>query len=621
MPMLPRRDFERPAMDVNSPRFRQNLALAVGGTGALVAWLTSDPSPLVVTVAAVCLRFGDKIGLAVVAAMGLLAFAILFLQTPITMDDPVRLASFLVAAFGVWLLIWIFRVGSFNRRVQESTRAIIEKLPGLGWSADATGRLRYRNPASLEYEGLTFDQMKEDLEADKYAWTQSLHPDDVEKSLAKFKHSIATGEPLYDESRARKHDGTYRWFRDVGFPTRDETGKITGWYGTSIDIDDQKKAEEALRQSERELRLLVDTVPSMIYLTTPDGRPYYYNKRFVDWIGADPGGKPTPIVDGHDPLAEVLHPDDRETVQNAFYTAFAKGEALQYKSRLRRKDGEFRWLESRIEPLRDDNGTIIRWYGVNIDIDDEVRAQEALRLADERLSRASRAASLSELSVSIAHELNSPLQAVVANANAFQRWLGATPPNYERASLTAARIIRDANAAAEVISRIRALFAQTEQGRVPTNLNGIVTEVCDLVADRLQSSGLKLELDLEAHPAPVFADRVQIEQVVLNLVRNAIEAMQDAPQTSRLLRITSRNGDGVVEVEVTDRGHGIPDPERIFDAFYTTKKDGMGMGLAICRSIIESHEGRIGAKSVIGEGSSVGFSLPIHSEPGARVGQ
>jgi signal transduction histidine kinase len=202
---------------------------------------------------------------------------------------------------------------------------------------------------------------------------------------------------------------------------------------------------------------------------------------------------------------------------------------MQYKNRLRRIDGEFRWVDSRVEPLRDENGAIVRWYGVITDIDDEVKAQESLRLADERLLRASRAASLSELSVSIAHELNSPLQAVVANANAFQRWLNANPPNYERAGRTAERIIRDANAAADVIARIRSLFAQTEHGRAPTDLNGIINEVCELTADRLQSNNVRLELKLAADLPPVMADRAQVEQVVLNLVRNAIEAMHDTP--------------------------------------------------------------------------------------------
>src|SRR5262249_27916145 len=150
---------------------------------------------------------------------------------------------------------------------------------------------------------------------------------------------------------------------------------------------------------------------------------------------------------------------------DALRHSLATGEPLAARYRLRRNDGEYRWIQARSEPLRDDSGEILHWYGINIDIDDEVRAREALRLADDRLARASRAASLSELAVSIAHELNSPLQAVVANANAYQRWLSADPPNYERAGPIAERIIRDANAAAEVIARIRALFAQSAHGR------------------------------------------------------------------------------------------------------------------------------------------------------------
>jgi PAS domain S-box-containing protein len=455
--------------------------------------------------------------------------------------------------------------------------------------------------------------MREELESDTYSWTQTLHPDDVERSLAKFKHSIATGEPLYDESRARRHDGTYRWFRDVAFPTRDETGKITGWYGTSMDIDDQKKAEEALRQSERELRLLVDTVPTMIFLTTPEGLPYYFNKRFADWVGTDPGGEAVPRVGGKSPYLELIHPDDRDYIATTVDKAFANGQASQYKGRLRRNDGQYRWLDSRVEPLRDENGAIVRWYGVIIDIDDEVRAQEALRLADDRLSRASRAASLSELSVSIAHELNSPLQAVVANANAFQRWLSATPPNYERAERTAGRIIRDANAAAEVIKRIRELFANAGQDRRHVDINLLVRDVCELMTDRLVAGGVRLELALDPQLPDILADPVQLEQVILNLIRNAIEAMQAMPAATRVLRVVSRRqGADRLEVEVEDSGPGIAEPERIFEAFYTTKDDGLGMGLAICRSIIEAHGGSIDARSNAGQGSSIGFTLPLH---------
>ena len=270
--------------------------------------------------------------------------------------------------------------------------------------------------------------------------------------------------------------------------------------------------------------------------------------------------------------------------------------------------------------LRDEDGTILRWYGVNFDIDDEVRAQESLRLADERLARALRAASLSELSVSIAHELNQPLQAVVANAGAFQRWLNADPPNFNHASRVAQKIIRNADAAAQVISRIRALFSKTEGEPHAIDLNAVIREVCDLLGDRLASSSVKLDLNLDPGLPATAADHVQMEQVVLNLVRNGIEAMQDVSIDVRSLRIVSRHqNDGTVEVEVRDRGRGLSNPERIFDAFYTTKPDGMGMGLAICRSIVEAHYGRLWAENVETGGASITFSLPIRAADSTKT--
>ena len=603
-------------MEVTSSIMRRNLAVGAAILFLILAWLAGEPAALLVAVAAICICFGWKAGIASVIAMAPLAYAIIFHGTEVSGGGLLRLAILLAAAAGIWFLVQIFRTASFHERVHQSARQIIENLPGLGWSADPNGHIRFFNPAGLDFVGMTSDEMQKEMEADDYAWRHTIHPDDAERSAARFHHSIRTGEPLHDESRVRRHDGTYRWFRDIAIPARDETGRITGWFGTTVDIDDQKKAEESLRNRERELRLLVDTVPTMIFLMTPQALPYYFNKRFVDWAGIGPGDETRSDRGELDPHVELIHPDDRDDVAEAFAEAFAAGEPLLYKGRLRRKDGVFRWIDSRVEPLRDDNGDIIRWYGVNIDIDDEVRAQEALRLADERLARASRAASLSELSVSIAHELNSPLQAVVANANAYQRWLSANPPNYERAGLTADRIIRDANAAAEVVSRIRALFAQSGLDRTPIDLNRLIAEVCELVGDKLAASGVRLELALDRALPAVQADRVQIEQVVLNIVRNGIEAMENVPQPSRLLRVSSRRVDTSAVVEVQDQGPGISDAGRIFDAFYTTKQDGMGMGLSICRTIIEAHEGKITASSTPERGTSVEFALPIKAASG-----
>jgi len=595
---------------------RRNIAISLAVAAALLAAMLVDPTALLVAVAAVCAAFGWKYGLAAVVVANLAACVQILWQSP-PPDEPGRLAAFALSALAIWLLVWTFRTANFQDRVHQSARQIIENLPGLGWSADPDGHIRFFNPAGLDFVGMSAAEMQKQIADDDYAWRFTIHPDDAERSIARFRHSIETGEALHDESRVRRHDGTYRWFRDIAVPARDEIGRITGWFGTTVDIDDQKRAEEALRVSERELRLLVDTVPTMIFLMAPNALPYYFNKRFVDWAGIDPGN-PTPEQQTNlNPHTDLIHPDDRAGVAAAFERSFAAGEPLQYRGRLRRRDGVYRWLESRVEPLRDETGTIIRWYGVNIDIDDEVRAQEALRLADERLARASRAANLSELSVSIAHELNSPLQAVVANANAYQRWLNADPPNYERAGRTAERIIRNANAAADVIGRIRALFTQTTSPREAVDLNGLIVEVTDLLGDHITSSNVRLELALDRNLPLVLVDKIQVEQVVLNLVRNAIEAMHDTPYPHRRLKIASRCCENdLIEIEVSDRGSGMREPERIFDAFYTTKKDGMGMGLAICRSIIEAHGGRIAARSELGTGSTISFTMPVSGTQG-----
>ena len=214
-----------------------------------------------------------------------------------------------------------------------------------------------------------------------------------------------------------------------------------------------------LRQSERSLRELVETLPAHIWCTAPDGEPIYFSQQFRDFIGFNVEDKD---VDGAARLSSVLnaiiHPDDLGTVNTLFAHSLATGESYALKHRQRRFDGQYRWVETRAAAMRNSDDAIVQWNVICLDIDGEVRAQEELRLAQERLARASQAASLAELSASIAHEVNQPLAAIVANAHACHRWLSTEPANVERATITAERIIRDANAAADVVSRIRALF-------------------------------------------------------------------------------------------------------------------------------------------------------------------
>ncbi len=607
-------------MELTSSRQRRAVSAALSLASALLALLTHEPSGLLVAVATVSVCIGWKGGLVTAVSASLLSTVILLSPSSGMENGIARYATFVFGAFGLWLVITIYRTTGFYDRIYQSSGPNISHTLGLGWYAYPAGRPRFLNAAALDYVGVTVEEMREIMDADDFSWLRFVHPDDVEASMEQWRHSLETGEPLIEEKRLRRFDGTYRWFRCTGVASRDEGGRIIGWYGHTEDIDDQRKAEAALRQSERQLRLLVDTVPTMIWLMTPAGLPYYFNKRFVDWAGIDSAKEEPRGTRQFASHVEMFHPDDRAAVKAVFQKSFALGEPLQHKGRLCRKDGEYRWIDSRFEPLRDEDGTILRWYGVNFDIDDEVRAQESLRLADERLARALRAASLAELSVSIAHELNQPLQAVVANAGAFQRWLNADPPNYNHASRVAEKIFRNADAAAQVINRIRALFGKTEGEPRSIDLNTVIRDVSDLLGDKLASSGVKLDLHLDPLLPSTIADHIQMEQVVLNLVRNGIEAMQDISIDARYLRIaTRRQNDETVEVEVRDRGRGLSDPERIFEAFYTTKQDGMGMGLAICRSIVEAHSGRLWAENVETGGASITFNLPIRAVDPTKI--
>jgi C4-dicarboxylate-specific signal transduction histidine kinase len=286
------------------------------------------------------------------------------------------------------------------------------------------------------------------------------------------------------------------------------------------------------------------------------------------------------------------------------------GEPYARKHRLRRFDGEYRWVETRAAAMRNAEGAIVQWNVICLDIENEVRAQEELRLAQERLARASQAASLAELSASIAHEVNQPLAAVVANSHACQRWLTAEPPNLERAQKTVERIIRDANSAADVVSRIRALFKQSVETRHATTLGNVIAEARALTAEEAARRRVRMDVDVESNLPPVALDRVQIQQVLVNLIRNGMEAM-DTITSDRVLRIRVRRMGDAVQTAISDRGRGVEFPDRIFEPFFTTKGQGMGMGLAICRSIVESHGGRLWAERNEPHGARFIFTLPF----------
>jgi PAS domain S-box-containing protein len=383
-----------------------------------------------------------------------------------------------------------------------------------------------------------------------------------------------------------------------------------------INIEAQKQAE-ALR--ERELSQLVDMVPSHLWRLTPDGEPIFFNKRMVDFLGLDVADTGKPGMSRLEAVIEtVVHPDDAAQFSDALRRCLVTGEGFAMRYRLRRADGVYRWMLSRAESMRNRDGKIVQWYGICLDIEDEIRTQNALRGAQDKLARATQAASLSELSASIAHEVNQPLAAIVATCHACLRWLSARPPNLDRAKLTLERIIRDANSASEVVSRIRALFSQMDKTRSPADIAEVIAEVCGMMANELAIKNIEMETDFDRSLPPVLIDPAKMEQVLINLIRNAIDALETIVGGPRLIRIrTVRDGDNTIRVEVEDVGPGIREPERIFEPFFTTKENGMGMGLAICRSIIQSHNGRLWAISNQPNGTILSFTLPIQARGAA----
>lgn len=497
------------------------------------------------------------------------------------------------------------------RRSEQQLQQLIDAVPALVWSTTPEGIPTYVSKRFTDVTGATLADI---TAPDGSPSLSVVHLDDRPEAVAAFARSCEAGVPYIKRYRQLRRGGVYRWTETRAEPLRDEAGNILQWYGVSVDIHDLMMAQEAARESERLLRQLVETLPAMIDCATPDGEPIYRSQQLREFLGyeleaLDDAGKSR--------LAGTLdagvHPDDVAGVKERYAHSLATGEPYARRHRLRRFDGEYRWVETRAGPMRNADGAIVQWNVICLDIDGEVRAQEELRLAQDRLARASQAASLAELSASIAHEVNQPLAAVVANSHACQRWLTANPPNIERAHRTVERIIRDANGASDIVSRIRALFRQSPETRSNTALSAVIAEVRDLMAEEAARRSVRMDVEVESGLPPVAVDRVQIQQVLINLIRNGIEAMEGVG-AEKILRLCVRRVAEVVQAEISDQGLGFERPDRIFEPFFTTKQHGMGMGLAICRSIIESHGGRLWAQTKEPPGATFIFTLPIEAK-------
>jgi len=613
------------------------------------------------------------------------------------------------------------------RASERNLQLIIDTIPAMVWSRRPDGSVEFFNRHYLDFTGLSAEQ------AGGWGWKAAVHPDDLNGLATTWRRLVASERPGEAEARLRRHNGAYRWFLLRANPLRDETGDIVKWFGVNTDIEDRKRTEDALRKSERQFRLLVETIPALVWRATPDGELDYLNRRAVEYLGHTAEN----LTGGR--WLELVHPDHRDLTLQRWLHSATTGSSYADEYQLRRADGQYRWIQSVGEPFHDIDGRIANWYGLVIDIEDRKRAEmelrraydsfadaqrlshtgsfitdlvgddhnwseEALRIfefdpgskvtlqairdvihpedmpafeaaftraiegldvslayriitsggnvkhvraiahitqnmngqpvfigalqdvteakaAEEALNRAgaelahvSRVTAVSALTASIAHEVNQPLSGIITNAGTCLRMLAADPPDLDGARETARRTLRDGNRAADVISRLRALFSKREFTLEPLDMNDVTREVVALSMSDLQRNRIVVQSEFADALPLITGDRIQLQQVVLNLIRNASDAMVAVDDRPRQLLIrTARDADDCVRVSVRDAGGGLDFQRmtKLFDAFYTTKAEGMGIGLSVSRSIIEKHHGRLWAEPNDGPGATFSFSIPV----------
>ncbi|WP_050028759.1 PAS domain-containing protein [Verrucomicrobium sp. BvORR034] len=433
-----------------------------------------------------------------------------------------------------------------------------------------------------------------------------LHPEDRPHVHAALQSAIHSTDPYASEYRMLRPDGAARWLAASGRVERDAQGRATLLRGVAIDVTARKEAEDAVRDSETRFRNMADNAPVMIWMADTEKHCTFVNKGWLDFTSRTPEQEM-----GHGWLDNV-HPSDLDRCQQAFATAFEKREPFLMEYRLRRHDGQYRWLLDNGVPRFATEGQFLGYIGSALDV-------SALKLAEAETSRQrhelahlSRVATLGELSGSLAHELNQPLAIVLSNAQAAQRLLAQPQPDLAEVREILNDIVSEDRRAGEVIKRLRALLKHGEANLQPLSLEQVTGEVLALMRSDLIDRGVAVERAFDRGMPAVSGDSVQLQQVLLNLMLNACDAMAHNAPHERPLRVAVQQVHGFVRLSVQDRGCGLPEgeTERIFDPFFTTKREGLGMGLAICRSIATAHGGRLTAETRTPSGTTFHLELP-----------
>ena len=506
---------------------------------------------------------------------------------------------------------------------EQHLRLVVDTTPAMLNSCRPDGYLDYVNKGWLDYFGFSLetaldraDVMKMSIpsKTDMYGsdWQPVIHPEDLPGFTNHWKSMLVSGKPDEREARVRRFDGVYRWHLFRAVPLYNETGKLVKWYASAFDIEDRKRAEEALRRSEGYLadaQKLTRTGSWAWNVATRQG--VYWSLENYRLFGFDPeGGIPSDEV-----LYQRIHPEDRDRVcRETILENLDEGAHFDVDFRIVLPGGAIKYVRSTGHPVCNTSGDLVEYVGTSIDVTERKRAdeeRERLRQVQADLAHLSRVTTMGELTASLAHEIRQPIAAAVTNAKTCLRWLGRDEPDVAEASEAASRLVNDVTRAADIIGRISSLFKKGALQRELVDVNELIQEMIVLLRSEANRYSISIRTELAEDLPKVMVDRVQLQQVFMNLMLNGIDAMKETSGGSELA-IKSETDDGQLLISVSDTGVGLPleQGDQIFRAFFTTKDNGTGMGLPISRSIIESHGGRLWADANSARGATFQFTLP-----------
>jgi PAS domain S-box-containing protein len=492
------------------------------------------------------------------------------------------------------------------RESEERFRVVADAAPVLIWMSGVDKLCTFFNKPWLEFTGRSLEQEMGN------GWAEGVHPDDLQKCLKIYTEAFDARKPFVMQYRLRRNDAEYRWISDHGVPRFGAQGNFTGYIGSCVDVTELINKEQALREFEERVVLAAEAAHLGVWEMYPATNQLWMSDGARTLFQFDYETR----VD-HAAVQERIHPEDRALRDSAVKTAIETRSGYEIEYRILLRDGAVRWISSRGRYVTGRNRKGARLIGVSIDITPRKLAEAEALQHREELGHLSRVAAMGELSASIAHELNQPLSGITSNASAGQRFIDRGDVDLGELRDLLGDIITDGRRAGAVIRGIQSMVKKGVPTRQRVNLNDLVTNVARIVNPNAMLQSCKVETLLEPDLPAIEADPIQLQQVLLNLVINSFDAMRDTPLSRRKVVIaTERNADDAIRASVRDYGVGISEEarDRLFDHFFTTKAQGLGMGLAIVRSIVQSHGGTIAAENVEGGGARFYFALPAKLE-------